>query len=186
MKESQLITACKKQNRSAQKELYELYAPKMMAICVRYCADRDTANDLLHDGFVKVFTHIEKFEGKGSFEGWMRRIFVNICVENYRKEKQKYTIFDATADVETLEIEKESDEDGFQIKNISREEVLQLIKELPDGYRTVFNLIIFENMSHKDISMMLGITENASRSQYYRAKVSLQNKVQELINRNNI
>lgn len=186
MNESQLIKACKKQNRIAQKELYELYAPKMMAICLRYCVDRDTANDLLHDGFVKVFTQIKSFEGKGSFEGWMRRIFVNVCVAYFRKEKQKYAIFDSAADVETLEIEKESDEDGFQINNISREEILQLIKELPDGYRTVFNLIVFENMSHKDISMMLGITENASRSQYYRAKASLQSKVQEVIKRNNI
>lgn len=186
MNESQLIKACKKQDRSAQKELYELYAPKMMAICLRYCGDRDTANDLLHDGFVKVFTQIKNFEEKGSFEGWMRKVFVNICVANYRKEKQKYAIFDSATDVETLEIEKESDDDSFDIKDISRKEILQLINELPDGYRTVFNLIIFENMSHKEVSNMLGITENASRSQYYRARVSLQNKVQEIIKRNNI
>lgn len=186
MNESQLITACKKQSRSAQKALYELYAPKMMAICLRYCVDRDTANDLLHDGFVKIFTQINTFKGKGSFEGWMRRIFVNICIENYRKEKQKYSFIDSATDVESVEIEKENDDDSFEIENISREEILQLIKELPDGYRTVFNLFIFENMSHKDISIRLGITENASRSQYYRAKVSLQRKVQDVINKNKL
>ncbi len=182
MNESQLITACKKQNRSAQKMLYEQFAPKMMAICLRYCGDRDTANDLLHDGFVKVFTQIKSFKGKGSFEGWMRRIFVNICIENYRREKQKYTFIDSVANVES--IEEETDIDDFEVNDISREDILQFISELPDGYRTVFNLIVFENMSHKEISAMLGISENASRSQYYRAKISLQRKVQDLIKRN--
>jgi len=89
MDDSQLIIACKKQDRNAQKVLYERYAPVMMAVCMRYSRDQEAARDLLHDGFIRAFTQIGSFSGKGSFEGWLRRIFVNLALENFRKEKQK-------------------------------------------------------------------------------------------------
>ena len=92
MDDSQLISACKKQNRDAQRALYERFAPVMMSVCIRYCGDEDIARDLLHDGFIRVFTQIGSFTGKGSFEGWLRRIFVNLALENYRKEKRKKSI----------------------------------------------------------------------------------------------
>lgn len=182
MNDTQLIAACKKQNRSAQKALYDLYAPKMMAVCLRYCTDRDAASDLLHDGFIKVFTQINSYQGKGSFEGWMRKIFVNISIENYRKEKQKFSFFDPVTDIET--IEEETDIDYFDLEGISRDEILKLIEELPNGYRTIFNLFIFEDMTHREIAQQLGISENASRSQFYRAKVALQKKVFSALEKN--
>ncbi len=89
MDDSQLIIACKKQDRNAQKVLYERYAPVMMAVCVRYCREEDMALDLLHDGFIRAFTQIGSYTGKGSFEGWLRRIFVNLALESFRKEKTK-------------------------------------------------------------------------------------------------
>lgn len=179
-----MIIACKKQDRNAQKALYDRYAPLMMAVCIRYCRDEETARDLLHDGFIRVLTQISSYKGKGSFEGWIRRIFVNLALENYRKEKQKnrfleeYGFLHANS-TETLE------DDILDIENIPRKEVLEMIRDLPPGYRTVFNLFIFEDMSHREIAQLLGINEAASRSQFFRAKSILQKKITAILNQSN-
>lgn len=183
MDESQLIIACKKQNRNAQKALYEQYASKMMGVCLRYCKNDEAARDLLHDGFIQVFTQISSYSGKGSFEGWLRRIFVNLVLENYRQEKKKKKIMEDFG-ISESEIMCESADSIFDVEDISRERLLELIQELPNGYRTVFNLFIFEDMSHKEIATRLGINEAASRSQYSRAKALLQRKVQSILQRN--
>ncbi|WP_436414370.1 RNA polymerase sigma factor [Petrimonas sp.] len=180
MDDSQLIAACKKQNRSAQKALYELYAPKMMAVCLRYCQNDETARDLLHDGFLQVFTQIGSYSGKGSFEGWLRKIFVNLALENYRQEKKKFDFLNDYGKDETDFLDTPED-DSLDIGDIPRQELLNIIHGMPEGYRTVFNLVIFEDVPHKEIASMLGITENASRSQYFRAKTLLQNKVQSIL-----
>ena len=180
MDDSQLITACKKQNRNAQKALYELYAPKMMAVCLRYCQDNETARDVLHDGFLQVFTQIGSYSGKGSFEGWLRKIFVNLALENYRQEKKKFDFLNDYGKDETDFLDTPED-DSLDIGDIPRQELLNIIHGMPEGYRTVFNLVIFEDVPHKEIATMLGITENASRSQYFRAKTLLQNKVQSIL-----
>ncbi len=176
MDDSQLIAACKKQNRNAQKTLYELYAPKMLAVCLRYCRNDEVARDLLHDGFIQVYMQIGSYAGKGSFEGWLRRIFVNLALENYRKEKQRLLVLNEVENSQSLQ--EDFSDDMFEVKNITRNELLEMIRNLPDGYRTIFNLYIFEGMSHREIANKLGITENASRSQYYRAKSILQKQVQ--------
>ncbi|MPM66946.1 ECF RNA polymerase sigma factor SigW [bioreactor metagenome] len=180
MDDSQLIAACKKQNRNAQKALYELYAPKMMAVCLRYCQNSETARDLLHDGFLQVFTQIGSYSGKGSFEGWLRKIFVNLALENYRQEKKK---FDFLSDYgkDKADFFDTPEDDSLEIGDIPRQELLNIIHEMPEGYRTVFNLVVFEDIPHKEIASMLGITENASRSQYFRAKTLLQKKVQSML-----
>ena len=183
MNDSQLIIACKKQNRDAQKALYEKYAPVMMAVCIRYCGDVETARDLLHDGFIRVFTQISSYSGKGSFEGWLRRIFVNLALENYRKEKKKYQFLEEYSYIQNSESDSET-EDLLEIEDIPREEVLEMIKSLPPGYRTVFNLFIFEDMSHREIAKELGISEAASRSQFYRAKSQLKKKITAIISKN--
>lgn len=180
MDDSQLIVACKKQNRNAQKALYELFAPKMMAVCLRYCKDDETARDLLHDGFLQVFTQIGSYSGKGSFEGWLRKIFVNLALENYRQEKKKVEFLNDYGKDETIFLDTPED-DYLDVGDIPRQELLNIIHEMPEGYRTVFNLVIFEDVPHKEIASMLGITENASRSQYFRAKTLLQNKVQSML-----
>ena len=182
MDDSQLIIACKKQDRNAQKVLYERYAPSMMTVCLRYSREEETARDLLHDGFIRAFTLIGSFKGKGSFEGWLRRIFVNLALENYRKEKQmnrfleEYGLFHNEDQVEP-------DDDPLDIGDISREEVMAMIRDLPPGYRTVFNLFIFEEMSHREIAELLGINEAASRSQFFRAKSMLQKKISALLDK---
>ncbi|HBG58194.1 RNA polymerase sigma factor [Proteiniphilum sp. UBA1028] len=184
MDDSQLIIACKKQDRNAQKALYERYAPVMMAVCMRYCREEEAARDLLHDGFIRAFTQIGSFSGKGSFEGWLRRIFVNLALENFRKEKQKNRFLEEYGYLYAHEAEEDAD-DLLDIENIPREEVMEMIRNLPPGYRTVFNLFIFEEMSHKEIAQMLGIKEAASRSQFFRAKTMLKNKIKAILHLNN-
>lgn len=175
MEELQLIQGCKKQDRRSQQIVYERYGRVMYGICLRYSSDAETAQDLLHDGFIKVFTHIVSYEGKGSFEGWMKRIFINLALETIRKEKIKKQY---SEDIENLsdedEIRDDSDDD---IDKISESELMKMVQELPQGYRSVFNLYAIEEYSHKEISEALGIAEGTSRSQYIRARLLLQEKV---------
>ncbi len=174
MNEQQLIESCKKGNRRAQKELYETYSRKMMGVCLRYVSDRETARDLLQDGFVKVFTSMDSYSGAGSFEGWMRKIFVNNALEYLRKSD---VLRDATDLDNTAELVQPN---GSVISDMSAVELMQLVQALPVGFRTVFNLFAIEGYSHKEISEMLVITESTSRSQYTRAKQLLQRKINEL------
>ncbi len=183
MNDSQLIIACKKQDRDAQKVLYERYAPTMMAVCLRYCRDEESARDLLHDGFIRAFTQIGSFSGRGSFEGWLRKIFVNLALEDYRKEKQKLKFMDEYRYMSDKESSFQED-DLLDIGDIPREEVLDMIRNLPPGYRAVFNMFIFEEMSHKEIANYLGINEAASRSQFFRAKTLLKKKISEIMSKN--
>lgn len=180
MDDSQLIIACKKQDRHAQRALYELYAPRMMSVCLRYCKNDETARDLLHDGFIQVFTRIGSYEGKGSFEGWLRRIFVNVALEYYRQEQKNHKFLEEYRS-EIQDGGSFVDDDALDIENIPRHEVMAMIRELPPGYRTIFNLFIFEEMSHREIGKLLKISEAASRSQFFRAKTLLQKKIQTIL-----
>lgn len=174
MDELQLIEGCRKGDRRAQKALYETYSRKMMSVCLRYVSDWETARDLLQDGFVKVFTHIDSYTGNGSFEGWLRKIFVNSALEYLRHADvlRESTDLDQTAElVET---------GSSPLSDISAAELMQLVQSLPAGFRTVFNLFAIEGYSHKEIGERLNITESTSRSQYTRAKQLLQQKVNAL------
>ena len=183
MDDSRLIIACKKQDRDAQRILYERFAPTMMAVCLRYCREEESARDLLHDGFIRAFTQIGSYSGKGSFEGWLRKIFVNLALEDYRKEKQKLKFIEEYGHLHVHEQELPED-DLLDIGDIPKEEVFEMIRDLPPGYRTVFNMFIFEEMSHKEIAGALGINEAASRSQFYRAKILLQKKISAMLSKN--
>ncbi len=174
MNEQQLIEGCRKGNRKAQKELYEMYSRKMMGVCLRYVSDRETARDLLQDGFVKVFTSLTSYSGTGSFEGWMRKIFVNNALEYLRKSD---VLRDATDLSNTAELVQP---DSSVISQMSAAELMQIVNELPIGFRTVFNLFAIEGYSHKEIGEMLRITESTSRSQYTRAKQLLQRRISQL------
>ncbi|RHJ95394.1 RNA polymerase sigma factor [Parabacteroides bouchesdurhonensis] len=174
MKEQQLIEGCRKGNRLAQKELYDTYSRKMMGVCLRYVSDRETARDLLQDGFVKVFTSVDSYNGSGSFEGWMRKIFVNCALEYLRKSDvlREATDLDNTAEL--------IQPNNSVISDLSAAELMALVQDLPAGFRAVFNMFAIEGYSHKEISEMLNITESTSRSQFTRAKQLLQRKINEL------
>lgn len=183
MENRELIAACKKQDINAQRELYETFAPRMMGLCMMYCKNSDAAQDMLHDGFIKVFTQIKKYSGRGSFEGWMRRVFVNTILESFRKEKRKLELI-SEMEESPEEMLDENLERLFD-DSITEETLLKMIQELPEGYRTVFSLYVFEDMPHREIANKLGIKEAASRSQYSRAKSSLKIKINEYIANNN-
>lgn len=176
MEELQLIEGCKRQDRKSQQLVYEKYARVMYGICLRYASEKEAAQDLLQDGFIKVFMNINSFENKGSFEGWMKRIFVNLALENIRKDKTKKMCSDDIENVSDLDIIDEAEGD---IDGITEDELLKMVQELPQGYRSVFNLYAIEDYSHKEISEMLGIAEGTSRSQYIRARALLQEKIKE-------
>ena len=145
-----------------------------MSVCLRYGSNRETAEDLLQEGFIKVFSAIGSFEGSGSFEGWMRRIFVNTALEYLRKND----ILKESVEIDNTEVLQEVDYSA--IERISADELMELIAELPPGFRTVFNMFVIEGYSHKEIGDALGITESTSRSQLTRAKRLLQKKLEEL------
>ncbi|WP_101688859.1 RNA polymerase sigma factor [Dysgonomonas massiliensis] len=181
MNEEQLIAGCQKQDRIAQKALYEKYSRLLFGICLRYCPDVSSAQDLLQDGFIKVFTSIQSFQGKGSFEGWLKRIFVNLALENIRKDKK---ILQFTDDIQNYSDSNELTDDD-DISLIPEKELLNMIQELPKGYAAVFNLYAIEDYSHKEIAELLNINESTSRSQYVRARQILQQRVKQYIKDNN-
>ncbi|MDR2954124.1 MAG: sigma-70 family RNA polymerase sigma factor [Prevotella sp.] len=178
MNELQILAGCKEQKREAQKMLYDKYARKMYSICLRYCSDADSAQDLLQDGFMKVFANISSFQEKGSFEGWLKRIFINLALENLRKKKNVIQTSDDVQNIPDVVDDSTEDEEMYKI---SEDELLKMIQELPQGYATVFNLYAIEDYSHKEIAELLGINESTSRSQYVRARQLLQAKVKQYI-----
>lgn len=169
MTDEEIIKGCIANDMNAQKHLYERFARKMMGICLRYAENTEEAQDLVQDGFIKVFQKINSFKGDGSLEGWTRKVMVNTALDSLRKKKKEK---------QRIEIDNEDDswtgiEDGI-IDAISAKDLLKIIQNLPRGYRTVFNLFAIEGYSHKEIGEMLHITESTSKSQYSRAKVQLQ------------
>lgn len=174
MNERKLIEACKNNDTSAQKLLYETFVRKMMSVCLRYADNREMAEDFLQDGFIKVFSSIRSYSYEGSFEGWMRRVFVNTALESLRKND----LLRNGVDLDSLDPQQEADYSA--VDKISADELMELIAQLPPGFRTVFNMFAVEGYSHKEIAHALNITESTSRSQYTRAKKLLQKWINEL------
>ena len=170
----QLIESCRKGDRAAQKILYDRLASRMFPVCMRYVGDRTTAEDVLQDGFVTLFTRLDSYKGEGSFEGWARRIFVTTALMNLRK-KDALKMSDELEAIRGMKADTAS-----QIQNIGYKELMKLVMSLPTGFRTVFNMYAIEGYSHKEIAEMLGITETTSRTQFSRARIWLQNKIEKL------
>ena len=179
MNEKELVSGCQKGDNVCRHHLYNNYARQMMAICYRYTGDMQTSEDILHDGFIKIFDSIRFFQyrGEGSLKAWMSKIFTNMSLEYLRKN----ILNDPLPLYECEELPSVSEKD-FEI--VPSEILMRFVAELPDGYRTVFNLNTFEDMSHKDIAEVLHINESSSRSQLARAKAILANKVKVYISQN--
>ena len=165
-----IIRGCQAGDPRAQRELYILFKDKMFGICIRYAGNYDDAQDIVHDGFVKIFMKIGQFRFEGSFEGWIRRIMVNTALEKYRMQCQIININDYTKEFETADSSDFSSE-------ISAREIAKFVQELSPRYRMVFNLYAIEGYSHKEISGMLDISEGTSKSNLSRARAILQEKV---------
>ncbi len=172
--ENDLITGCIAGERQAQEQLYQRFAPKMYAVCLRYANNADDAQDLLQEGFIKVYRNLDKFRKEGSFEGWVRRVFVNTAIEHYRRKVNLNTI--SEKEERTIE-----DDSWNVLDHLAEKDIIGLIQELSPGYRSVFNMYVIEGYSHKEIGDILGISEGTSKSQLARAKGILQKKVHEFL-----
>ena len=165
-----LIKKAQKQHPVAQKQLYELYAPKMLSICRQYIKDTDMAEEIMLNGFIKMFKYLDKYEFKGSFEGWIRKIVVRECITFLNKS----TLF-VSLEEEQLQIEDgdyEAEESSMDIEQIQK-----MIDNLPDGYRMVFNLYAIEGYKHQEIAETLSISVNTSKSQLHKARKMLQQQL---------
>lgn len=169
-RENDWIEGCKRQNREAQRSLYEFYSGKMYTLCCRYIKDKMEAEDVLVMAFTKIFERIDQYKGDGSFEGWIRKVMVNESLSYLRKNKNMYLETDIEAadrepNFENLESQLEADD------------LMKMIEELPTGYRIVFNLFAIDGYSHQEIADHLGISENTSKSQLSRARGLLQKRL---------
>ncbi|MBK9146878.1 MAG: sigma-70 family RNA polymerase sigma factor [Flavobacteriales bacterium] len=167
MTDEELVSGCIHGEPIAQKALYKAYARKMMSICMRYAGNREQAQDMLQDGFVKVFQKIDHYRGDGPLGGWIARTMVNTALDHIRRSKP----YDHSVDLTEAEHLHQADEQV--LTTMSTDELMDLIQALPPGYRTVFNLFAIEGFAHKEIAEQLGISENTSKSQFMKARAYL-------------
>lgn len=171
LSEQEIIDGCMAGKQRHQAALYEKYAPKMFAVCLRYASDYHSAEDILQDGFVKAFSYIVKYRGEGSFEGWLRRIFVNTAIEQYRKNIAMYPILDQQTEAPYV--------DDRTAQSLDVSDMMKIVQELAPGYRAIFNLYAIEGYNHREIGEMLNISEGTSKSQLARARYLLQQKIEQ-------
>lgn len=176
IEEQELAERCRRGDNEARRQLYEHYADRMFAVCLRYAGNHELAEDFLHDGFLKIFESMDKFvwRGDGSLRAWMEKVMVNTVLQYFRKQDVLHQSVDLDSVPEVYSAPDASLIDGIPVKQL-----LQFIGELPVGYRTVFNLYVLEGKSHKEIAQMLGIQEKSSASQLARAKATLAVRVNE-------
>ena len=169
MTDQALVQGCIRNDASAQQALYQRYSPRMLALCYRYARNREDAEDMLQEGFIKVFSQIGQFRHAGTLEGWVRRIMVHTCI-NILKKNRKFSDALDISHAAGMPVDEQTIPSIIQAK-----QVVECIRMLPLGYRTVLNLYAIEGFSHKEIGKMLEIGESTSRSQYTRAKAMLEN-----------
>lgn len=174
MDDNTLVIECVKGNAKAQRMLFDKFASKMMAVCMRYANDTMEAEDVLQEGFVKVFGKLSDFKMEGSLEGWIRRIMVNTSLDALRKNKR----FQNDSKLEDVDFKTSSSE--LASDQLLAEDLLKMIQALPEGYKIVFNLFAIEGYSHKEIADLLGVSENTSKSQYSRARAYLRHELEKL------
>jgi RNA polymerase sigma-70 factor (ECF subfamily) len=175
----EIISGCLRQDRRAQEELFKLFYGKMLGVCMRYARDRDSAEEMLQEGFIKIFDKLEGFDYKGSFEGWMRRIVANTAIDQLRKAKKAPLLTDNDEDfklgAENPIVEQE-EEEALEIR---ADIAMDAIQNLSPAYRAVFNLYVMEEYTHKEIAEILGISEGTSKSNLAKAKMNLQKILKE-------
>jgi len=174
MDEQELIKGCIAARPKAQKALFDIYAPKLYVVCLRYLKDQMRAQDVLQDTFVKIFAHIGNYKSEGAFEGWLKRIAVNTCLDQLRKDKKLLT------DVSLDDVSHKLAYQDYSAEKLMADDLLKLVQALPDGYRTVFNLFAIEGFSHQEIAQQLSISESTSKTQYLRARAYLKERIENI------
>ena len=178
-----IIKACKKGESSAQCFIYEQFSPKMRALCYRYVREKQDIEDIMHDSFLWIFTKIDQYKGTGSFEGWMRRIFIGTAIKLIKARSKESNCFSDAINIDEINTISINDyikqnEDIYQV-DFTEEEVIDILQNLPTGYRVIFNLYVFEKYSHQEIADLLTISVGTSKSQLYKARKWLQQKLYE-------
>lgn len=170
-----IIDGCLAGERRSQQQVYELFYGKMMAVCLRYTKNHDQAKDILQDGFIKVFRSMEHFNREGSFEGWIRRIMVNTAIDHFRRARHSYLLLGEDRSMEEFEDLPDEEEDAGQndLPDLKPADVINAMEKLTPAYRTVFNLYVFEGMTHKEIADTLSINIGTSKSNLAKAKSNL-------------
>ena len=171
MDELSLIQGCIEGNQRAQRKLFDGFSPKFFAVCLRYMKNNDEAEDVLQDAMIKVFSKLSEYSKKGSFEGWMRRIVVNTCLDQIRKNQKLK--FDAPLEQEEYKLST----NAYIFEKLSADELIKEIQEMPPGYKVVFNMFAIEGFSHQEIAEHLGVAESTSKSQYLRARAYLKERI---------
>ena len=175
--ENQIIEGCKKGKRNSFNMLYQKYASVMLGICYRYSKTKAEAEDVLQEGFIKIFQKITTYEGRGSFEGWMKRIMINTAINNFKSNSKHYYHEDIDMD-NSLKLRSDEENMPYQPETeINKEQLIKLIQELPAGYQIVFNLYVLEGLTHQEIAEELEFSINTSKSQLSKARKWLRNKL---------
>ncbi len=175
----ELISGCVKNDRRSQEELFKLFYGKMLGVCMRYARDRDTAEEMLQEGFIKIFDKLESFDYKGSFEGWIRRIVSNTAIDNIRKSKKNPLLTDNDEDFKLGGSDPIVENEEIQFLGRKAGIALEAVQNLSPAYRAVFNLHVMEEYTHKEIAEILGISEGTSKSNLSKAKMNLQRTLKE-------
>jgi len=170
---AEMWEGCLKNDRKQQELLYKTLAPRMLAVCMRYAHDRDEAQDILQEGFIKMFNNVHKYRGEGNLEGWIRRIMVHCAISRYRKQKPMIL-------VDEFPESSSAFSNGYNAHGLEVKDLLKMIQKLPQTYRSVFNLYAIEGYSHQEIGSRLGMTELLSRTTLHRARTLLKDMVNKL------
>jgi|TARA_R110000737_G_scaffold33607_1_gene51908 RNA polymerase sigma factor (sigma-70 family) len=174
MDRESLIRKCIRGEAVAQRRLFDSLAPKMLSICIRYLGNKEEAEDVCQISFVKLFSNLKDYNNEGSFDGWVRRIFVNTCLDQLRKNKK--TKYDVPMD----DVDYRLENNDYILERMEAADLMKIVEQMPPGYRTVFNLFAVEGYSHREIAERLEIAENTSKSQFKRARTHLMNSLEKL------
>lgn len=169
MEEQQLIRGCIDGDRKCQEALYKKFSRKMFGVCLGYSKNYEKAKDFLQEAFIKIFQNLDKFDAKGSLEGWIRRIVVNTAIDHYRKEIR----YASETQLSEVVVYADKENLNYALKKLESDEFRSILQALPDGYRVILNLYIVEEYTHREIAALLGISEITSRTQLFKAKASL-------------
>ena len=172
MDDNTLVKECLNENPKAQKALFDKFAPKMLSVCLRYIKNTEKAEDVLQDGFIKVFVNLLNYKHSGVLEWWIRRIIVNTCLDELKKNKK------LLLNISVEEVEYKLESNDFVLEQMMADDLLKLIQSMPEGYRVIFNMFAIEGYTHQEIATKLGISESTSKSQYFRARAYLKNRIE--------
>ncbi len=175
----EIVSGCLRNDRKSQEQIFKLFYGKMLGVCMRYTNDRDTAQEIVQDSFIKVFEKLKLFDNSGSFEGWIKRVVVNTAIDHIRKSKKDPFLTDNDNDFRLGGVDPTIESEELELKDEKAEIIMEAIQKLSPAYRAVFNLYVIDDYSHKEIAETLGISEGTSKSNLSKARMNIQKMVED-------